>query len=119
MANRRKLKDKKSSRLDSIKESVTDKRIPKVLGVLVLLLSLYLFVAFLSYLFTWKTDQDQVFNFSWSLFFDRSIQVENLLGRFGAIASNAFFYWGIGLASFISVFILFKFGFFTVGWKGP
>ena len=78
---------------------------------------MYLFVAFISYLFTWKTDQDQVFDFSWSLFFDRSIQVENLLGRFGAIASNAFFYWGIGLASFISVFFSFKLGFLLLGGK--
>lgn len=110
MARKRKQK-KKTSRLSSFKESVTDRRIPKVIGVMVLLLSLYLFVAFISYLFTWKADQDQVFDFSWGLFFDQSLKVENLLGRFGAIVSNVFFYWGIGLASFISIFVLFKLGF--------
>ncbi|MCB0667838.1 MAG: DNA translocase FtsK [Saprospiraceae bacterium] len=110
MARKRKQK-KKTSRLSSFKESVTDRRIPKVIGVMVLLLSLYLFVAFVSYLFTWKADQDQVFDFSWGLFFDQSLKVENLLGRFGAIVSSVFFYWGIGLASFISIFVLFKFGF--------
>ncbi len=117
MANRRKLKEKKTSGLHSIKESVTDKRIPKVTGVLILLLSLYLFVAFLSYLFTWKTDQDQVFNFSWGLFFDETLRVENLLGRFGAIVSNIFFYWGIGFASFISIFVLLKLGFLMLAGK--
>jgi hypothetical protein len=111
MANKRKLKTTKTSRLHSLKESVGDKRIPKVIGVLCLLLSIYLLVAFVSYLFTWKSDQDQVFNFSWGLFFDDSLKVENLLGRFGAIVSNVFFYWGVGLASFISIFLLFKLGF--------
>ncbi|MCB0689253.1 MAG: DNA translocase FtsK 4TM domain-containing protein, partial [Saprospiraceae bacterium] len=110
MAKRRK-QPKKTTRLNSIKDRVSDKRIPKILGVMILLLSLYLFVAFVSYLFTWKADQDQVLDFSWGLFFDQSLKVENLLGRFGAIVSNVFFYWGIGLASFISIFVLFKLGF--------
>lgn len=117
MADKRKLKTKKTSGLHSLKESVSDKRIPKVIGVLCLLLSFYLLVAFTSYLFTWKTDQDQVFDFSWGLFFDDSLKVENLLGRFGAIVSNVFFYWSVGLASFISIFLLFKLGFLLLAGK--
>ncbi|NND31020.1 MAG: DNA translocase FtsK, partial [Saprospiraceae bacterium] len=111
MANKRTRKENKTSRLRSRQNPASDKRIPKVLGVLVLLLSVYLFVAFVSYLFTWKTDQDQVFNFSWSLFFDETLSVENWLGRFGAITSHAFFYWSVGLPSFIAIFVLTKLGY--------
>jgi S-DNA-T family DNA segregation ATPase FtsK/SpoIIIE len=65
----------------------------------------------MSYLFTWKTDQDQVFDFSWGLFFDQSLHVENWLGRFGAIVSNLFFYWSVGLSSFITIFLFAKLGY--------
>ena len=105
------VKNKKTSRRGNLRESVSDKRVPKVIGVLVLLLSVYLFVAFVSYLFSWKADQDQVFDFSWGLFFDETLSVENWLGRFGAITSNVFFYWSVGISSFIAIFVLAKLGF--------
>jgi len=111
MPRKRKQKGKKTANLQSLRASITDKRIPKIIGVLTLLLAVYLFVAFVSYLFTWKTDQDQVFDFTWGMFFDRELQIENWLGRFGAIVSNLFFYWGIGVSSFISIFVLLKLGY--------
>ena len=73
-----------------------------------LLLAIYLFLAFISYLYTWKTDQDKVLHFSWELFLQPDLLVENWLGRFGAIISNLCFYWGIGLPSFVVVYILWK-----------
>ena len=65
-------------------------------------------IAFISYFFTWKFDQDAVLNYSVSLLFENGITVQNWLGRLGAIISNAFFYWGFGLPSFGFIVVLIR-----------
>lgn len=87
-----------------------DERIPKLFGLLCLLFAFYLFVAFSSYLFTWQEDQDQVLQFSWGLLFQGDVEMNNWLGRLGAIFSNLFFYWAFGLPSYFVVFLLTIFG---------
>ena len=87
-----------------------DERIPKIIGMALLLLAAYLFVAFISYIFTWKEDQDKVLRFSWSLLLESDLSVENWLGRLGAIVSNLFFYWGFGVPSFILVYLSYIYG---------
>ncbi|MFN4254722.1 MAG: DNA translocase FtsK 4TM domain-containing protein [Saprospiraceae bacterium] len=86
-----------------------DERFPKLAGMVFLFLSFYLFIAFASYLFTWDIDQDRVLRFSWSLLFE-DFEMANWLGRLGAIVSNMFFYWGFGVASFIAVYLLYRYG---------
>ncbi|MBA2407478.1 MAG: DNA translocase FtsK 4TM domain-containing protein [Chitinophagales bacterium] len=87
-----------------------DERASKVLGLIFLLISLYLCVAFISYLFTWKTDQDKVFQFTWGNFFSGAFTVENYLGRLGAYLSHFFIYNGFGLTSFVFAAIVFVAG---------
>ncbi len=87
-----------------------DERITKLLGLVLLLFSLYLTVAFISYLFTWQIDQDRVLRFSWRLLGQGDIEMANSLGRLGAIVSNMFFFWGFGLSSFLFIPIFFKTG---------
>jgi len=94
--------------------SFSDERLRKIVGILIVLMSIYLTIAFTSYFFTWKTDQDQVLNFSTSILFNGDITVSNWLGRLGALVSNAFFYWGFGLSSVFFVIIFFKLGFTTL-----
>ncbi len=106
-AQKRKRRRTKSP-FQSFREVITDPRIPKVFAVLLALVAIYLAIAFVSYLYTWKTDQDQVFAFSWQLFLQQDLEVQNWLGRFGAITAHVFFYSGFGIASFIFVFLLFK-----------
>ena len=69
-----------------------------------------LFIAFGSYLFTWKDDQDKVLNFSWKIIFSKEAIVENKMGRIGAYLSHVFFYDFFGIASFFVSYI-----FFTIG----
>ncbi len=88
-----------------------DERIPKIIGVVLILASIYLAIAFISYLYTWKVDQDKVLKFSWGMLFQGDLSVQNWLGRLGAIISNMFFYWGFGLPSMIFVVMLIRFGF--------
>ena len=94
----------------SLKLGINDERVPKLLGLLCLFFAFYLFVALVSYLFTWQADQDKVLRFSWWQLFRADLRMENWLGRLGAIISNMFFYWGFGLPSFILVFLLGLYG---------
>ncbi len=87
-----------------------DERIPKIAGLFFLLCSVYLFIAFVSYLFTWQTDQDKVFQFTWSNFLSGKFEVQNYLGRLGAYLSHFFMYNGFGLSSFIFTALLFAWG---------
>ncbi len=86
-----------------------DERFPKLIGMLFLFLAFYLFIAFASYLFTWDIDQDRVLRFSWSLLLE-DFEMANWLGRLGAIVSNMFFFWGFGVASFIFVYLFYRYG---------
>lgn len=103
-------KKKKSGQL-YLKFGLNDERVPKLIGILFLFLAVYLFIAFGSYLFTWKMDQDRVLRFSWRLLLESDMNMENWLGRLGAIVSNFFFYWLFGLPSFIFVYLSWQFGF--------
>ena len=72
-------------------------------------MSLYLFLACVSYLFTWTVDQDKVLNRSlFELLFNSSQEpVENWLGKFGAWSSHLLIYRLFGISSFILCFLLF------------
>lgn len=83
-----------------------DDRIPKLMGVVLLLSAAYLLIAFFSYLFTWTDDYAEVNNKSWGDLFSDGFQASNMLGKLGAIVSNTFFWWGFGLPSFILVYLV-------------
>ena len=120
MANR--LKSKKSQKpadkLNSDKEApvkvkqlVKDERTHKITGAVCLLVSLFLFIAFTSYLFTWKEDQDKVFQHGASILLPSAhVKVNNLLGNLGALVSHEFFFKGFGLASYFFCSIFFIIG---------
>ncbi len=64
------------------------------------LISIFLFISFTSYLFTWREDQDKVFRGISVLSPSHDMKVSNLLGNLGAYISHLFFYKGFGLASY-------------------
>ena len=89
---------------------IKDDRVPKLLGIVLVFLGVYLTIAFTSYLFTWQSDFSDVNNFSWKILFNPDIIVNNWLGRLGALLSHQFFFWGFGVASYVFVFLLFVYG---------
>ena len=89
----------------SLNLRIKDERIKKLFGLLLLFIAVYLFIAFTSYLFTWREDQSNVLRFSWDFLQQGDLGAANWLGRLGAIVSNMFFFWGFGLPSFIFVFV--------------
>jgi DNA segregation ATPase FtsK/SpoIIIE, S-DNA-T family len=105
------LKNEREEKVD-LKKLAKDERTWKIIGTISLLVSIFLFIAFVSYLFTWKEDQSQVMNKGVSFLFnnDDENKVTNLLGRLGAYSSHKLIHNGFGLASF-----LFCTFFFVVG----
>jgi DNA segregation ATPase FtsK/SpoIIIE, S-DNA-T family len=97
-----KFKKEKEEKID-LKKLARDERTWKIIGTISLLISFFLFIAFVSYFFTWKEDQDKVINnnasFLWDM--DDESQVSNLLGRLGAYVSHFFIYRGFGVASLL------------------
>jgi len=98
-------------------------RVYKITGLFFSILSLYFLVAFTSYLFTWEDDQSFVIdaNGGWGNLFKPveelekagvvSPQVENWLGKFGALLSHQFIYEWFGVASFIFIGVFFIIGY--------
>ena len=107
-------KKRKKSKKGNWKFNLKDERFPKIAGIGLLFFSLCLLVALCSYLFTWQTDQDKILKFSWNIFFQSDLGMANWLGRFGAILSNAFFFWGFGIASFAFVILFTRTGLFLL-----
>jgi len=83
------------------KKLAKDERTWKIIGTVSLLVSIFLFIAFVSYFFTWKEDQDKVLNNEISFLADNEVRVSNLLGRLGAYISHFFIFRGFGVASLL------------------
>tara|TARA_R110001632_G_scaffold66891_4_gene157375 strand:- start:40180 stop:42609 length:2430 start_codon:yes stop_codon:yes gene_type:complete len=105
-------KTKTSAKIKSTKPNVVvtffkSRQTQTVIGSFLLLFSLFLLVAFISFFFSWQEDQSIIDQFS-----NKSVQGENLLGKVGANLSNFFIYEGFGLGAFIIPYLLFKTGLF-------
>src|ERR1700733_6489992 len=99
-----KLKPEKDAQI-TVKQIVKDERTHKITGAVFLLVAAFLFIAFTSYLFTWKEDQAMLLRgHAWFA----NITVANLLGHLGAWVSYQFFNNAFGLASYLfcSVFFI-------------
>jgi DNA segregation ATPase FtsK/SpoIIIE, S-DNA-T family len=108
-ADKTKLKPEKEERV-TVRDLAKDERTHKILGVTSLLCGLFLLIAFASYLFTWKVDQDKVFRGAAILWPSEGIKTANLMGNLGAYIAHQFFYNGFGLASFIFCTLFFVVG---------
>jgi S-DNA-T family DNA segregation ATPase FtsK/SpoIIIE len=92
----------------NLKSEKRDERLKTILGVFIILFSLYTFVVFGSFFFTWEIDQ----SFDWSAVFSGpDVEVENWGGKFGAWLSNLFINKWFGISSFCLPFILLVSGF--------
>ncbi|RXK85795.1 FtsK/SpoIIIE family DNA translocase [Filimonas effusa] len=94
----------------TVKEIVKDERTSKIAGAINLLLAVFLFIAFTSYLFTWQEDQDKVQQFGVKIFSTSDLKVSNLLGVLGAYTAHLFIYKGFGLAAFLFCTFFFVLG---------
>jgi len=99
----KKSRKKKIGLISKVKQFFLDDKLRRIVGLLLLLFSFYLLVAFTSFLFTWKVDQDLLFG-SWNeLLFNPEIEVANWLGKFGALTSHLFINDWFGISSFLFI----------------
>ena len=89
------LKTEKEEKV-SLKELARDERTWKIIGAFSLLISLFLFISFISYFFTWKEDQDIA-----TSLLPSDEKAANLLGNLGAFISHFFIFKGFGVASLL------------------
>ncbi len=92
-------KSEKEEKVD-LKQLARDERTWKIIGTVFLLISIFLFISFFSYLFTWKEDQ-AIAQQGLSVLMDSDMPAANLLGRLGAVVSHFFIFNAFGIASFL------------------
>lgn len=104
--------EKKTRSAVDLKNRFDLSKIKLVTGAILSLLSIYLLLACVSYLFTWKQDQDHLLNrnFLGYIFNQNVPAAENWLGKFGAWSSHLLIYEGFGIGAFGLVFIMFLLG---------
>jgi DNA segregation ATPase FtsK/SpoIIIE, S-DNA-T family len=98
-ADSKAFKQEKEEKIDW-KGLARDERTWKITGAVFLLIAIFLFIAFLSYFFTWKEDQDIAKN-GFSALLENDKPVANLLGRLGAVISHFFIFNCFGIASLL------------------
>lgn len=109
-------KSKKSSKPkkgSSVFAKIDTQKLATILGSFFLLFSIFLFLACVSYLFTWQQDQDKLINASFFdfIFGQSNVEVQNWLGKFGAWMSHMLIYNLFGITSIGLCFLMFLFGF--------
>jgi len=98
-------------RFEKIKAFFGDERLHKFTGLLLLLFSVFMLIAFTSFFFTWKQDHDKVSGSLLDLLMSPEIRVDNWLGKFGAVLSHSFIAKWFGVSAFVFVLLSFLTGF--------
>ncbi len=106
-------KKKSSISLNNLKERLNKKKLKSSIGIGLIMLAFFFFIANFSYLFTWKMDQSRVIDKGLlAVLFDGSEEpVANWLGKFGAWSSHLLIYRWFGLSSFFIPFFSLILGF--------
>jgi len=95
-------------------EFVQDKRFQLVSGFFLIILSIYFLTAFVSYLFTGKSDQSVVEAINQTGWIQSGLEADNWLGAYGAMISHYFIFQWFGLGAFLIPPFLFVLGYRVV-----
>jgi len=87
-----------------------DQRLPKLIGLTLVIVGVFVLVAGISYVFTWKEDQDKILNNPFSALGEGELHVANWLGRLGAVVGNGLIYWGFGISALVLPVLVLGFG---------
>ena len=103
MAGNKKTKTRQRGKLAAF---INDERFKITLALLLTGMGILMLIAFVSYCFTWKSDQ----SFEWAQLLS-NVRVENWAGKLGACIANSFINNGFGVASFFIPLVLIVLGF--------
>jgi S-DNA-T family DNA segregation ATPase FtsK/SpoIIIE len=111
MAKKKKnnIKKTKTPRFQNVKPFFGNRQTQTVFGFFLVLFSLFLCIAFVSFFFNWEVDQSELSEFS-----SKDAKVKNWLGKIGHALSNIFIYKGFGFSAFIIPILLFFSGLFIL-----
>ena len=111
MAKKKKkeIKKTKTPRFQNVKSFIGNRQTQTVFGFFLVLFSLFLCIAFVSFFFSWDIDQSELSEFS-----NKNAKVKNWLGKIGHILSNTFIYKGFGISAFLIPILLFFSGLFIL-----
>lgn len=88
-----------------------DRRFHLTIGLFLIISSIYLMIAFISYLFTGKADQTVVEAIGQTGLLDSGRETENLLGLSGALVSHYFIFRWFGVAAYFTPVFMFLIGY--------
>lgn len=88
-----------------------DERVSKIIAVLCFMLGIFLLLSSISYIFTWKADQDKVLSYSWHILFKPNVSIDNWMGKLGALSSHIFIFYGFGVSALLIIPIAIYLGF--------
>ena len=111
MAKKKKttVKKIKTPRFEGTQSFLKNRQTQTVFGFFLVIFSIFLLAAFVSFLFSWKVDQSELSEFA-----NRSSSVKNLLGKIGHSLSNIFIYKGFGVSAFSIPILLFTSGMYIL-----
>ncbi len=111
-SNTFKTKDNSSKRSFSLSVGFfKDRRFQLTIGFFLLVVSLFLLLSFISYLFTGKADQSAVESVQEIGLFQSGLEVENWMKLYGAMAAHYFIFEWFGIACFLIPPLLFVYGY--------
>lgn len=95
----------------------SNRKLHQIVGVFMVLFSVFLALSFIAYLQTWKAD-DTIFSRPfWDTLFNREVKAENFMGKIGGWVSNLAIKKSFGLSAWFFVF-LFLTGGLKLVWQG-
>ncbi len=112
--NKRKPKKNGSAKTKKVKDTKVDPRVWRIVGFLLILLSLYLFLSFLSFFVNWfSANPETALNKTFGIvdsFVDHARIVQNWTGKAGSFLSHLLVLKGFGLGAFFISYLFFEVG---------
>ena len=92
---------------NNLRTKVFSKNKLKVLAYFLFVISLLLFVSFISFFFNWKIDSNNIYYNSWAeVISNKEIIIANSLGKIGALISHKFIFMWFGICAFTIPFFI-------------
>lgn len=109
MAAKTKQTKTKSKRhlISNFKNKISDFKVRFFIGLFLIGYSIFLFIAFISFVFSGGADHSKLNVDFFDFIFNSDINVENWTGKLGAYFADLFIHSGIGIAAFVIVVALF------------
>ena len=91
----------------NLRNKVFSKNKLKILAYFLFVISLLLFVSFISFFFNWKIDSNNIYYNSWAeVISNKEIIIANSLGKIGALISHKFIFMWFGICAFTIPFFI-------------